>query len=222
MAELGWLAILSAFWPTLVVVDVLAFHTPHPERVLVAFLVGGLISTITIGTLVVLNLQQTAAVTDSRSTTDPALNIAVGTLALVAAYVLERVPDLHLPRRRHGGEPKRSPFTERAIESGAPLAFVAGLLLNILPGVFPLIALKNLAELDYSAAETVAVLVGFYLVTFAFIEIPIVSYLVAPDWTRRRVAEFNDWLHAHQRRVAVWALVVGGVYLIGRGVLQLL
>jgi hypothetical protein len=222
VAELGWLAILSAFWPTLVVVDVLAFHTPNPERVLVAFLVGGLISTITIGTLVVLNLQQTAALTDSRSTTDPALNIAVGTLALVAAYVLDRVPDLHLRRRRHGREPKRSPFTERAIESGAPLAFVAGLLLNILPGVFPLIALKNLAELDYSAAETVAVLVGFYLVTFAFIEIPIVSYLVAPDWTRTRVAEFNDWLHAHQRRVAVWALVVGGVYLIGRGVLQLL
>jgi hypothetical protein len=221
VAELGWLAILSAFWPTLVVVDVLAFHTPKPERVLIAFLVGGLITTITIGTLIVLNLQGASAVTDSRSTTDPALNIAVGTLALVAAYVLDRMPDLHLPRRRTAN-PKRSPFTQRAIESGAPLAFVAGLLVNIVPGIFPIIALKNLAELDYSTAETIAVLVGFYLVTFAFIEIPIVSYLVAPAWTRRRVGELNDWLRTHQRRVAVWALVVGGVYLVARGVLELL
>jgi hypothetical protein len=221
VAELGWLAILSAFWPTLVVVDVLAFQTPKPERILVAFLVGGLVSTITIGTLIVVNLQDSSAVASARSTTDPALNIAIGTLALVAAYVLERMPDLRL-RRRRTGKPERSPFTQRAIESGAPLAFVAGLLLNIVPGVFPIIALRNLAELDYSVAETISVLFGFYLVTFAFIEIPIASYLVAPDWTRRRVGEFNDWLRAHQRRVAVWALATGGVYLIARGVLELL
>ncbi len=46
------LGILSAaFWPTpLVLVDVLAFQTPKPEPILLSFLVGGLISTVTIGT----------------------------------------------------------------------------------------------------------------------------------------------------------------------------
>jgi Sap, sulfolipid-1-addressing protein len=222
MPELVWLAILSAFWPTLVVVDALAFQTPKPERILLSFLAGGLISTISIGTLVVLQLQDTAVVTSSKSTTDPALNITIGALALLAAYVLARVRDLPLHRRKPAGKPKRSPFATRAIESGAPLAFVAGVLLNIVPGVFPIIALKNLAELDYSSAETVAVLVGFYVVTFAFVEIPIMSFVVAHEWTRARVDQFNRWLGANQRRVVIWALVIGGVYLIARGVFQLL
>jgi Sap, sulfolipid-1-addressing protein len=222
MPELVWLAILSAFWPTLVVVDALAFQTPRPERILLAFLAGGLISTVSIGALVVLQLQNTAVVTSSKSTTDPALNITIGALALLAAYVLARVHDLPLRRRKPASEPKRSPFATRAIESGAPLAFVAGVLVNIVPGVFPIIALKNLAELDYSSAETVAVLVGFYVVTFAFVEIPIMSFVVAPEWTRARVDQFNRWLAANQRRVVIWALVIGGVYLIARGVFQLL
>ena len=34
------------------------------------------------------------------------------------------------------------------LERGAPLAFVAGIVLNVFPGVFPLIALKDIAELD--------------------------------------------------------------------------
>ena len=222
MPELVWLAILSSFWPTLVVVDALAFQTPKPERILLAFLAGGLISTVSIGTLVVLQLQDTAVVTSSKSTTDPALNITIGALALLAAYVLARVRDLPLRRRKPASKPKRSPFATRAIESGAPLAFVAGVLLNIVPGVFPIIALKNLAELDYSTAETMTVLVGFYLVTFAFVEIPIMSFVVAPEWTRARVDQFNRWLAANQRRVVIWALVIGGVYLIARGVFQLL
>ncbi len=47
------LALLSAFRPTLVVVDVLAFETKSPERILLAFLAGGLLTTVTIGTLIV-------------------------------------------------------------------------------------------------------------------------------------------------------------------------
>ena len=222
MPELVWLAILSAFWPTLVVVDALAFQTPKPERILIAFLAGGLISTVSIGTLVVFGLQDTSVVTSSKSTTDPALNITIGALALLAAYVLTHVHDLPHRRRRPAGTPKRSPFATRAIESGAPLAFVAGLLLNIVPGVFPIIALKNLAELDYSTAETVTILIGFYVVMFAFIEIPIASFVVAPEWTRVRVGQFNEWLATNQRRVVIWALLIGGVYLVGRGVFQLL
>jgi len=226
--ELLLLGILSAFWPTLVLVDVLAFHTPKPERILIAFLVGGLISTVTIGTVLVLGLQGASVLTSDRSTTDPTLNFVVAGIVFLAAYVLNRLGDKPLPRlrrrkpRKEPAKPKGPSFAERAIDRGPSLAFVAGLLLNIVPGVFPIIALKNLAELDYSAAETVTILVVFYLIVFSFVEIPIVSYFVAPHWTEDHVNSFNAWLGQNTRRVIVWALVAGGVYLTLRGIQQLL
>ena len=217
--ELALLAILSAFWPTLVLIDVLAFQTPKPERILIAFLAGGLISTVTIGTLLVLRLQDTSIMTSDRSSTDPALSFAIAAIAFLAAYVLNRLGDKPLPRLRRRERPKKPAkpkgpsFAERAIDRGPSLAFVAGLLLNIIPGVFPIIALKNLAELDYSAGETISILFVFYLIMFAFVEIPIVSFVVAPDWTEKRVGRFNTWLRKNTRRVIVWILVGGGVYL---------
>jgi Sap, sulfolipid-1-addressing protein len=226
--ELVLLGILSAFWPTLVLVDVLAFQTPKPGRILIAFLAGGLISTVTIGSILVLRLQGSALLTSDRSTTDPTLNFVVAGIVFLAAHVLNRLGDKPLPRlrrrkpRKERHEPKGPSFAERAIDRGPSLAFVAGLLLNILPGVFPIIALKNLTELDYSAAETVTILFVFYLIVFSFIEIPIVSYVVAPDWTENHVSRFNTWLGQNTRRVIVWALVAGGVYLTLRGIQQLL
>jgi Sap, sulfolipid-1-addressing protein len=226
--ELVLLGILSAFWPTLVLVDVLAFQTPKPERILIAFLAGGLISTVTIGSLLVLRFQGTQILNGDRSTTDPALNFAVAGIAFLAAYVLDRLGDKPLPRlrrrkpRTEPPKPKGPSFAERAIDSGPSLAFVAGLLLNIVPGVFPFIALKNLAELDYSAAETVSILIVFYLIVFSFIELPIISSVVAPRWTEERVSRFNTWLSNNTRRVIVWALVTGGVYLTLRGLQQVI
>jgi len=226
--ELVLLGILSAFWPTLVLVDVLAFQTPKPEPILISFLVGGLISTVTIGSILVLRLQDTNLLTTERSTTDPTLNFVVAGIVFLAAHVLSRLGDRPLPRlrrrkpRNESHQPKGPSFAERAIDRGPALAFVAGLLLNIVPGVFPIIALKNLAELDYSAAETVTVLFVFYLIVFAFVEIPIVSYVVAPHWTESHVSRFNAWLSQNTRRVIVWALVAGGVYLTLRGIQQLL
>jgi hypothetical protein len=226
--ELVLLGILSAFWPTLVLVDVLAFQTPRPERILIAFLAGGLISTVTVGTVLVLRFQGTSLLTTDRSTTDPALNFVIAGIVFLAAYALNRLGDKPMPRlRREKPEkappkPKGPSFAERAIDRGPALAFVAGLLLNILPGVFPIIALKNLTELDYSAAETVSILVVFYLIVFAFVEVPIVSFVVAPAWTEDHVTRFNTWLSENTRRVIVWALVAGGVYLTLRGIQQLL
>lgn len=219
MLEVFGLAVVSAFWPTLVLVDVLAFRTEKPERVLVAFLAGGLVSTLTIGSLIIFELRRSALVTTSRSTTDPLLNIVIGLLALVGAWVLAR--RARRPAGTNRGDAMQSVRLERAIRRGAPIAFVAGLIINIVPGVFPFIALKDIAELDYSVAATFAVLLAFYLVMFAFIEIPIAGYLFAPELTQSRVNEFNTWLGANGLRVAIWTLMIGGTYLVARGAVQL-
>ena len=41
-------------------------------------------------------------------------------------------------------------------------------------------ALKDIAELDYAFAETLALVLGFYVIMFMLIEIPLIGYIVAP------------------------------------------
>ena len=215
--ELLWLAILSAFWPLLLVVDVLAFQTPRPVRTLVGFFAGGLLTTVVIGVLIVLRLADSSLINRSRPTLDPAADICFGLLGLAAAFVVARRGPKPGP-----AAPAKPSRTERAIKGGPAVAFAAGVLLNVVPGVFPFIALKDIAELNYSTAATVAVVTGFYLVMFVLVEAPIVGYSLAPRQTERRVTAFNAWLHAHMQSLAVWGLAAGGVYLLARGIIQLL
>src|SRR3954469_2531195 len=99
LPELFWLAILSAFWPTLLVVDVLSFQAPKPLRTLAGFLAGGLITTTTIGTLLVLNLEGGALGPRSSSTVDAVVYFAIALLAFAAAAFVERRPETQ-PRPR--------------------------------------------------------------------------------------------------------------------------
>ena len=84
-AELFLLAVASAFWPTLILVDVLAFRLERPIRILVAFLAGALLTTIALGIVIVFVLQGSSLTSGSRSTFRPAVYLAGGALALAAA-----------------------------------------------------------------------------------------------------------------------------------------
>jgi hypothetical protein len=219
--ELLPLAIASAFWPILLVVVIVSLRAPHPVLLLVSFLAGGLLTTMTVGLVVIYALQGSSLTGTSQSTFDPWVEIAAGTLALLAAAVLWRrygvLPEAPAEKPA-GAEPGR---LERMLERGAPLAFAAGIVFNIIPGVFPLVALKDIAEMDIGFTETFVVLLCFYLIMFAFIEVPLVSYLVAPEWTGQTTQRFNDWLDRNTRRVSIGALGGVGVYLIVKGLVGL-
>jgi hypothetical protein len=217
--EIVLLAIASMFWPTLITIVVLALRVPHPVRILAWFVLGGLLTTITIGLLLVFTLQDSSFVSGSSRPANPILNIAGGLLALAAALYLTR------RSKRPQTEPaqkerKQSGFTQRAVERGGLVAFIAGVVLNIVPGAFPFVALKDIAQLDVSDASKVAAVVIFYVIMFAFAEVPIVAYLFAPERTTARVNDFNAWLGRNSTRVAVYVLVVVGIYLTVKGVVQ--
>ena len=61
-------------------------------------------------------------------------------------------------------------------------------------------------------------LLAFYLIMFAFIEVPLVSYLVAPGWTEQATQRFNAWLDRNTRRVGIGALAGVGAYLVVKGI----
>ena len=221
MGEVVLLAIASAFWPILLAVVLIALRAQHPPRLLMSFLVGGLLTTVTIGLVIVEALDGSSLITTSKGTFDPVVYLVAGALALLAALVLQR---RYQPPSEADDLQEPSATTERlqrALDRGVPVAFAAGVVLNILPSPFAVVALKDIAELNYSFAETVVAVLLFYVIVFAFLEIPLVSYLFAPESTAARTVRFNAWLNTHWHRLAVWILVAFGVYLVVKGVVQL-
>lgn len=221
VAELLPLAIASAFWPLLLVVVLVALRAAHPVRVLVSFLAGGLVTTVAVGLVIVYALDGTALTHSSRSTVNPYLEAVVGALAVLAALVLWcRVPQLEADTQ--AAPPPAGPSRiERALDHGAPLAFATGIVLNLVPGFFPLIALKNIADLNAGFAQTASLLLGFYIVMFALVEIPLAAYLVRPEATDRTTRQFNSWLGRNARRLAIAALGTVGAYLLLHGLIDI-
>ena len=217
-AELFLLAVASAFWPLLVAVDVVALQSPRPARLLAAFLVGGLLTCVVVGTLIAQALRHTKVVTATRPAADPITYLGAGVLAFVLSLVLARRPHKAPKKTTVAAKPS---LYERALRRGAPLAFLAGIALNVVPGVFPLVALKDVAQLDYGARATAAILTVFYIVMFALVEVPLVAFLVAPERTAAVTADFNRRLSANGRRIVIAVLEVAGAYLVLRGLIAL-
>jgi len=217
--EILILAVGSAFWPILILIVVLALRLPHPIRVLVWFLAGALLTTVALGILIVFALQDTSFVTGSHPPANPTFALVAGLLSLLAAYAVLRSSRKAPPP---APAPSKGPSrTERAVERGGPVAFAAGVVLNIVPGALPFVALKDIAQLDASNGAKVAAIVAFYLVMFMFVEVPIVAFAFAPEKTAAVVGRFNAWLGRNARRVAAYVLAAVGFYLTIRGLVQL-
>src|SRR5262249_54246749 len=128
------------FWPLLLAVDVLAFTTDRPIAILSGFLAGGLITTVGIGIAIVFALEDTSLVASTKRTTDASVDIAVGLLALVGAALIYR----RRPEPKAAGSPHTSNRVERLVARGGILAFAAGIVANVFPGVLPFVALKDI------------------------------------------------------------------------------
>ena len=224
LLEIYLLACLAMFFPLLLIVVVLALNTSHPVPILAGFLAGGLLTTVCVGSAIVFAFQGSSFVSGSRPPANTWVDVTMGSLALVAALVLRRMDSKkkhNPPKPKPEKKSRSSELIERLVDRGAPLAFVAGILATIIPGPGPIIAMKNIAELDYSTPETLAVIVSFYVIMFTFVEVPLVGFIFAKDWTKRNVTHFNAWLGQNLLRLASWALGVVGVLEIARGLLAL-
>jgi len=100
------------------------------------------------------------------------------------------------------------------------LAFVVGIVLNVIPGVLPFVALKDIAELDYTPVAAAALVVGFYVVMFLPAEVPLGSYMVAPRRTAAAVDRFNRWLKRNASLIVVYVLAAAAIYLGIRGIIS--
>jgi hypothetical protein len=223
------LSLLAMFTPTLLAAVTVMMLLPNPKKLMLGYLLGAYTTSISLGLLIVFSLHGSESVSTAKHTLSPAEDIVVGSLALLIAFVLGSGRDARLQERRQRrkearvatGE-KRESWPERMLGRGsARITFVVGVLLTF-PGVSYLTALDRMARLDASVAATVLLVLGFCLIQQLLLELPLLGYTFAPDWTKDAVARFRAWLGRNGRRGGVIFAAAIGVLLVVRGVVTLL
>jgi hypothetical protein len=218
-------AFTSALNPTLVAASTLMMLLPNPVKLMVGYLLGALMTSITLGLLIIFALEDSGAVATTKHTLSPAATLALGGIALIAALVLgtgRHRPAVERRRMRRAKKDKGPPRWQRTLGKGsARMTFVVGALLT-LPGASYLAGLSRINRLDYSPPVTVLIVVAFNVIMLALLEIPLICFAIAPDWTPRAIDQARAWVGRHALRFAVTILLVVGTLLVIKGLIELL
>ena len=215
------LALLASLNPTLLAATTVMLILSNPGRLMLGYLLGAMMTSVTLGVVIVFSLQDTSVVSDTQNTINPGLDIALGAVALVVARVLA-TGRTHRARRPPPEKPKAPPRWQTKLSKSSPRgAFAVGALLT-LPGASYLAGLRQIADLNYADAVTVVLVIAFNVVMLMLIELPLLGFAVAPDWTRRQVAAAKSFAARHGRRLAAYVLAVIGTALVIKGAIGLI
>jgi len=221
-------ALTAALNPTLLAATTVMLLLDHPKRLLIGYLLGAFFTSVTLGLLIVFTLDGSAST--AQHTLSPAMDLAFGALLLVLAFVIRpgrqpketgRLAERRRRKEEAKGE-KGPPLWQRKLSQGtARTTFVVGALLT-LPGASYLIGLHKIADQNPSTAGAVGMVLLFNVIMLALLELPLIGFIFAPEWTPRAVDRFKDWFSHNARRLGFRAALVFGVLLIVRGLVYLL
>jgi hypothetical protein len=209
----------------------------RPTRLLVAYVVGGFGVSFIVGGVIVFALD--SANIGKGSAIPPAAEMVVGAAALVVAMLVAtgiaaRIRDSAQARRArdHGiempsiagagphsietvpGFDELPRHLQDALRSESPwIAWVAGVAVGM-PTSYYLAAIAAILKAGVGTGGQVGALLIFNVIAFAAAEIPLVSFLIAPDATRARVVQTYGWISTHQRLVISALATIAGTYLI--------
>jgi hypothetical protein len=227
LVSIFFLSLLAMFTPTLLAAVTVMMLLPNPRKLMLGYLLGAYLTSITAGLLIVFSLHGSAS-EHTAHTLGPVEDIVVGLVALLVAFVLGTGRDAPLQQRRqrrHQAKEEKGPqesWPEKMIGRGSPrVTFAVGVLLTF-PGVSYLTALSRMADLDAGIAPTVLLVVVFCVIQQLLLEVPLLGYTFAPERTKDRVTRFRAWLGRNGRQAGViLAGVIGGL-LVLRGLVVLL
>ena len=89
------------------------------------------------------------------------------------------------------------------------------------PGASYLASLTEISRQNLSTAGVLLIVLAVNAVMLVLLEVPLVSFTVAPDWTPVAVERFKSWIARDLERVIVTALTVIGAVFIARGVITI-
>ena len=219
MSQVILLSLTASFNPTLVAATTVMLLLDNPAKLMLGYLLGAYVTSITLGLVIVFSASNSSTTNTTQNTLSPAVDIALGGIALLAAWVVwsgrhERFRERR--RARKAAKPdKGPPRWQRELSKGSPrTTFVVGMLLT-LPG------LDEINKLNYSTTVTVLIVIGFNLVMLWLLEVPLVSFLVAPEWTPGAIERAKAWVSRHSHVFAVRGLTLFGVLMIIKGIIGL-
>ena len=218
------LAVGSAFYPLGLAAVLVILSTPGPLRMLVGYLIGGALVSVGLGLIAIFVLGESGLVEGSSPTLTPAVELAMGALALLLAYAVAtgRIQRLRDRRAKPVTKPAGPSWSERVLARGSGLiAFFVGMVMS-LPSVYYIAALPYIAQNFSGAAAQVGLVLLFNVIQFAFVEVPIVGYLAAPERTTAVVRRVTGELTANAQRIVVIVVAAIGVYMVVRGLAALL
>ncbi|MGI9136164.1 MAG: GAP family protein [Candidatus Nanopelagicales bacterium] len=227
------LAIAMNFEPSRPVWVPLMLVRPRPILQLFALFAGSFLSGLCLGLLVLFVFHQTPF---GNNTGNAALmQIGVGLSGLLIAAVL--VSNVSLPRRKSAqvvdsataaeeSQPtaidKMSERARRILKRGNSPWLSAAIGVGIgAPSLEYIAALVVIAASGADKLEEMAALLTFLVLGNALITVPLITYLFAPQRTRRWIERFHNWLRARGRREFAMILAVMGLIQIAIGVVRL-
>lgn len=219
------LALASMFNPTLLAATTLMMLLAEPKKLMLGYLLGAYLTSISLGLLIVFSLHGSGATSTARASLTPAEDLVLGAIALTVGIVLRtgRMDRMRERRRQRKGETeKKESLPERLLGRGSPrVTFAVGAVLT-LPGASYLVALDRIAKLDAGPPAAVLLVIAFCLIQMAMLELPLIGYAFAPERTQQAVARFREWIAHNAKRVLGNAAIVIGALLLLRGAIELL
>jgi hypothetical protein len=219
------LSLLASLNPTLVAATTVMLLLERPKKLMLGYLLGACMTSITLGLIIVFSLSDSSAANTTQNTLSPAVDIALGAIALAISFVLHtgrHEPRVARRRERKAAKPdKGPPRWQRELSKGsARTTFVIGALLT-LPGASYLAGLSEIHKLDYSTPATVLLVVGFNAIMLWLLEVPLACFVVAPEWTPVAIERAKSWISRHAHTFAVRGFLILGVLLVAKGVIGL-
>lgn len=230
-ATLLLMAIAVSLEPVRIGLTVLMLNRPRPVHQLLAFLCGGFLMGLVVGGTALLVLD--AAPLAAGTLTVPRMQIGIGILALIAAALVaanvgarRAKPPEAAPEESGSGQVALAAprvglrARVRAVMQGNSLwvAGVSGLGIA-LPSVDYLAALAVIHASGVAPGTQVGAVIAFNLVAFALVEIPLLSYLVAPQRTLEWMTRVHAWIRSCTRRDVAMILTAAGALFITIGLL---
>lgn len=223
MAQVALLSLTASLNPTLLAATTVMLLLPSPAKLMLGYLLGALMISITLGLVIVLSLNDSGTTKTTQNVLSPSADLALGGIALVIAYILrtgrhERLAARRRERRAAKREQKGPPRWQRELSKGSPrTTFVIGVLLT-LPGASYIAGLSQIHKQGLSTAAIVLVVVGFNLVMLWLLEVPLLSFTIAPEWTPGAIDRAKAWVVRHAHQFAVRGSASIGILLIIKGV----
>lgn len=219
------LALTASLNPTLVGATTVMLLLERPTKLMLGYLAGAMMTSITLGLVIVFSLSNSSTAKTTQNTLSPSVDIGLGAICLAIAFVLYTGRYERLRQRRQARKAakpdKGPPRWQRELSKGsARTTFVVGALLT-LPGASYIAGLTEIHKQKLSTALTVLVVLGFNIVMLWLLEVPLASYLFAPEKTPEKIERAKAWVSRHAHMFAIRGFTAVGALLIIKGIVGL-